>query len=69
MGVGVGRGVDLLHHAQLHDHAPIGQGHGLALIVGGVENGEPVVALQVLDLEAPLDRHGFVTITILNTSA
>ncbi|MPL94335.1 hypothetical protein SDC9_40488 [bioreactor metagenome] len=41
--------------AQVHDEHPVGQGHGLRLVVGDEDDGEVELLLQGLDLEP----HGF----------
>ena len=54
MIVNIQRRINLLHHAQLHDHDAVRQSHGLGLVVGYVNNGKAVFLLQFLNLKAHL---------------
>ena len=46
------RGVDLHDPAHVADHHAVGDGHGLALVMGDEDDGEVELALQGFDLKA-----------------
>jgi hypothetical protein len=56
-GVGIDAvgGVELLDHAVFHDGDAIGQGHGLDLVVGHVDDRGPKPLVELFDLGAHLD--------------
>ena len=43
------RGADLLDHPQVHDGDPVGNRHGLLLVMGHIDGGDPHVVLDLLD--------------------
>src|SRR5919112_2890624 len=50
-----GRGVgDLLHPALVHHGDPVAHGEGLFLVVGNVDEGDPNLVLQILEVELHL---------------
>ena len=54
MLIDLGRRADLLQHAVIHDGDPVGQRHGLDLVVGDVDGGRVVLEVQPLQLGAHL---------------
>ena len=53
--VGIERRTDLLYPAAFHHDDPVGDGHGLHLIVGDLEGGRFQLMMQRLDLAAHND--------------